>query len=338
MKVYRTMLALATVLLMTVSFSQQVVNIYTARHYPTDEGLYERFTELTGIEVRFIEGDSDELIARMQSEGMNGPADVFITVDAGRMWRAEQAALLAPIESEVITDAVPEALRHPERLWVGLTQRVRGIVTSVDRVEEGAITTYEDLTDRQWLGRVCIRSSGNIYNQSQLASLIESVGSEAAEAWAAGVVRNFARSPQGGDTDQIRAVAAGECDVAVVNHYYLARLLASSDAGDRAVAQAVRFIYPNQDDRGAHVNVSAGGIVATAPNPENARAFLEFLISVEAQEVFAAGNNEYPVVEGAMPSDVTQSFGLFRSDAVNVVAYGENNPEAIRIFDRVGWP
>jgi len=323
--------------LFALATAQAVVNVYSARHYETDEALYDRFTEQTGIDVRVIEGDSDELIARMQSEGANGPADVFITVDAGRLWRAEQAGLLAPLNSPVVESAIPSSLRHPEGLWVGLTQRVRGIVTSVDRVEPGAITTYEQLADPEWQGRVCIRSSGNIYNQSLLASFIETLGPDATEAWAAGVVANMARAPQGGDTDQIRAVAAGECDVAVVNHYYLARLIAQGDAADQAVANAVRFVYPNQDGRGAHVNVSGAGLVATAPNADNARIFIEFLVSPEAQEVFAGGNNEYPVVDGAVPSDVTQGFGDFVSDAVNVAVYGENNPEAVRIFDRVGW-
>ncbi len=328
---------LALIPLFAVAAAQEVVNVYSARHYETDETLYATFTERTGIDVRVIEGDSDELIARMQSEGANGPADVFITVDAGRLWRAEQAGLLAPLDSSIVDAAVPANLRHPGDLWVGLTQRVRGIVTSVDRVEEGAITTYEQLADPEWQGRVCIRSSGNIYNQSLLASFIETLGAEATETWAAGVVANMARTPQGGDTDQIRAVAAGECDVAVVNHYYLARLIAQGDAGDQEVANAVRFVYPNQDGRGAHVNVSGAGLVATAPNAENARIFIEYLVSAEAQEVFASGNNEYPVVEGAVAGEVTQSFGDFVSDAVNVAVYGENNPEAVRIFDRVGW-
>mgnify|MGYP000013903391 CR=1 FL=1 len=314
-----------------------VVNVYTARHYATDEALYERFEAETGIEVRIIEGDSDELIARMQSEGDDGPADVFLTVDAGRLWRAEQAGLLQPIDSDVVEAAVPDAFLHPDGLWFGLTQRVRGLVTSVDRVEPGAITTYEELADPEWADRICIRSSSNIYNQSLVASLIESVGAEAAEAWADGVNANMARPPQGGDTDQIRAVAAGECDVAVVNHYYLSRLIASGDAGDQEVADAVRFVYPNQDGRGAHVNVSGGGLVASAPNPENGRALLEFLVSQEAQEAFAASNNEFPILAGAAASDAAAGLGDFTSDAVNVVSYGENNPEAVRIFDRVGW-
>ena len=314
-----------------------VVNVYTARHYDTDEALYDRFEELTGIAVNVIEGDSDELISRIESEGANSPADVFITVDAGRLWRAEQAGLLAGVDSPVLNAVVPENLRHPDGLWFGLTQRVRGIVYAPDRVDVSELGTYEGLTEPTLEGRICIRSSNNIYNQSLLASLIASLGQDAAEAWAAGVVENMARPPQGGDTDQIRAVAAGECDVAVVNHYYLARLMQSDDPADREVAEQVEWLFPNQDGRGAHVNISGAGVVAAAPNRTNAIRFIEYLTTPQAQEVFAAGNAEYPVVEGVEPAEVTQAFCEFETGAVNVSLYGRNNPEAVRIFDRVGW-
>jgi iron(III) transport system substrate-binding protein len=332
------LLALALVApLGTVLAQDAVVNVYSARHYDTDEQLYASFEELTGIEVNVIEGDSDELISRITSEGANSPADVFVTVDAGRLWRAEQAGLLSPVDAPVLNAVVPENLRHPDGLWFGLTQRVRGIVYATDRVEPGEISSYEELADPEWEGRVCIRSSGNVYNQSLLASIIASAGADAAEDWAAGVVANMARPPQGGDTDQIRAVAAGECDVAVVNHYYLARLIASDDPADREVADQVEWVFPNQDGRGAHVNVSGAGVVATAPHRANAILFLEYLTTPAAQELFAAGNNEIPAVAGVPASEVTESFGDFASDAVNVALYGENNPEAVRIFDRVGW-
>ena len=313
------------------------VNVYTARHYDTDEALYDRFEELTGIAVNVIEGDSDELISRIESEGANSPADVFITVDAGRLWRAEQAGLLASVDSPVLNAAVPENLRHPDGLWFGLTQRVRGIVYAPDRIDASELGTYEGLTEPTLEGRICIRSSNNVYNQSLLASLIASLGQDAAEAWAAGVVENMARPPQGGDTDQIRAVAAGECDVAVVNHYYLARLMQSDDPADREVAEQVAWVFPNQDGRGAHVNISGAGVVAAAPNRTNAIRFVEYLTTPRAQSVFAAGNAEYPVVDGVEPTEVTQAFGAFETDAVNVSLYGRNNPEAVRVFDRVGW-
>ena len=331
------LLAVATVASGLALAQDAVVNVYTARHYDTDEALYDRFEELTGIAVNVIEGDSDELISRIESEGANSPADVFITVDAGRLWRAEQAGLLAGVDSPVLNAVVPENLRHPDGLWFGLTQRVRGIVYAPDRVDVSELGTYEGLTEPTLEGRICIRSSNNIYNQSLLASLIASLGQDAAEAWAAGVVENMARPPQGGDTDQIRAVAAGECDVAVVNHYYLARLMQSDDPADREVAEQVEWLFPNQDGRGAHVNISGAGVVAAAPNRTNAIRFIEYLTTPQAQQVFAAGNAEYPVVEGVERAEVTEAFGEFETDAVNVSLYGRNNPEAVRIFDRVGW-
>ncbi len=336
-RIVPALLSVATLVSGLALAQNAAVNVYSARHYDTDEALYDRFEELTGIAVNVIEGDSDELISRIESEGANSPADVFITVDAGRLWRAEQAGLLAPVDSPVLNATVPENLRHPGGLWFGLTQRVRGIVYAPDRVDAGELGSYEDLAEPRFEGRVCIRSSNNVYNQSLLASIIASAGQDAAEAWAAGVVENMARPPQGGDTDQIRAVAAGECDVAVVNHYYLARLLQSDVPADREVAEQVEWLFPNQDGRGAHVNVSGAGVVASAPNRTNGIRFIEYLTTPEAQAVYAAGNAEYPVVEGVEPAEVTQAFGPFETDAVNVSLYGRNNPEAIRIFDRVGW-
>ncbi len=334
----KTFIAALAATFIGLATAQDVVNVYSARHYDTDEALYERFEELTGIEVRIIEGGSDELISRMVSEGRNSPADVFLAVDAGRMWRADQEGLLASINSPVLNEAVPEAFRHPEGRWFSLTQRVRGIVIANDRVDPDTITTYEDVADPAFEGRVCIRSSSNIYNQSMVASFIESIGADATEAWAEGVVRNFARPPQGGDTDQIRAVAAGECDVAVVNHYYLSRLIASDDPADNEVADAVTFIYPNQDGRGAHVNVSAAAVTENAPNREHAIRLVEYLTSPAAQTAFAASNNEFPIRESAEASDAARGLGEFVSDKVNVDFYGSNNPEAVRIFDRVRWP
>ena len=324
--------------LFTGAFAQEsVVNIYSARHYDSDEVLYELFTQTTGIEVNIVESDAEELIERVRSEGENTPADVLITVDAGNLWRAEDAGLLAATRSDILESAIPENLRHPEGRWFGLATRARVLVYNPEAVERSELSTYEDLATENWQGRVCIRSSGNIYNQSLLASIIAADGVEAAESWAAGMVNNFARSPQGGDTDQIKAVAAGECDVAVVNHYYLARLIASEDTADNEVAAAVNIFFPNQDNRGTHVNISGAGVVEGAPHPENALAFIEFLVSPEAQRIFADLNNEYPVIEGLEPSEQTSSFGDFNVDELNVSQYGENNPEAVRIFDRVGW-
>jgi len=313
------------------------VNLYSSRHYDTDVALYQAFTDETGIEVNLIEGDADQLIERIKAEGRNSPADVLITVDAGRLWRAEDAGLLQPVSSAVLEERIPAKLRHPAGQWFGLSQRLRGIVYARDRVDPGEITSYEDLADPKWQGRVCIRSSTNVYNQSLVASMIEANGVEETEAWAEGLVDNLARPPQGGDTDQIQAVAAGECDVAVVNHYYFVRLIESESEDDRAVADKVDIVFPNQDGRGAHANVSGAGVVATAPNQGNAVRFLEYLTTPEAQAYFAQGNYEFPVVDGVKLVPVLEQWGEIRTDDVNAAKLGENNPEAVKLMDRVGW-
>lgn len=313
------------------------VNLYSSRHYDSDDVIYERFTEETGIEVNLIEGDADELIERIKSEGANSPADVLLTVDAGRLWRADEEGIFQPIESETLDAAVPASLRHPEGLWYGLTKRARIIVYNTETVDPSELSTYEALADPKWKGRVCIRSSSNIYNQSLLGSMIEAEGVDETESWAKGLVDNLAREPEGGDTDQIKAVAAGQCDVAIVNHYYWARLAKSDDPADQEVAEATDVFFPNQDGRGTHVNISGAGVVADAPNRENAIAFLEFLVTPEAQEIFALSNNEYPVVEGVETDPVVSALGNFKVDEVNVSTYGNNNPEVVKLVDRAGW-
>jgi iron(III) transport system substrate-binding protein len=313
------------------------INVYSSRHYDTDVALYDNFAAETGIEVNLIEGDADQLIERIKAEGSNSPADVLITVDAGRLWRAEDAGLLARVSSEVLEERIPSSLRHPEGEWFGLSQRLRSIVYAKDRVDPSEITTYEDLAEAKWQGRICIRSSTNVYNQSLVASMIEADGLENTEAWAEGLIDNLARPPQGGDTDQIKAVAAGECDVAVVNHYYLVRLIKSDSGEDRAVAEQVGIVFPNQDGRGAHANISGAGIVATAPNRDNAIRFLEYLTTHEAQAFFAEGNSEFPVVAGVKIDPILEQWGEIKTDQVNAAKYGENNPEAVMLMDRVGW-
>lgn len=314
-----------------------VVNLYSARHYDTDEILYQQFTEKTGIDVQVIEGEADELLERIQSEGEQSPADVFMTVDAGRLWRAEEAGIFQPVTSEVLTSSIPESLRHPDGLWFGLTKRARVLVYNPDKVQPADLSTYEALTEPQWKGRVCVRSSGNIYNQSLLGSMVESLGVEATEAWAKGLVASLAREPEGGDTDQIKAVAAGQCDVAIANHYYWARLAKSDKPEDQDVVAKTAVFFPNQGDRGTHINISGAGVAVHAPNPDNAIAFLEFLVSPEAQSVFAEGNNEYPVVDGVALDPIVAELGEFKVDEVNVASYGRNNPEVIKLVDRAGW-
>ncbi|MGO3701215.1 MULTISPECIES: Fe(3+) ABC transporter substrate-binding protein [Halomonas] len=313
------------------------VNIYSARHYDSDEILYKAFTDETGIEVNVLEGDSDQLMERMQREGIASPADVMLTVDAGRLWRAEQDGLFQSVDSEVLSERLPESMRHPDNLWFGFSQRARVIFYNRDNFDPSQIESYEDLADPRFEGQLCIRSSNNIYNQSLLASMIEHHGEEGAEEWAQGVVNNLARNPEGGDTDQILGVASGECDLAVANHYYYVRMLHSDNESDREAARKVGVIFPNQNDRGTHVNVGGAGLVANAQNPENGIKFLEFLSSDGAQEIFAERNYEFPVVEGVKKDPVLESWGDFKKDELNINVLGENNPEAIRIFDRVGW-
>ncbi|MBY5940189.1 Fe(3+) ABC transporter substrate-binding protein [Halomonas sp. DP5N14-9] len=320
-----------------LAYADGSVNVYSARHYDSDQAMYDAFTEQTGIEVNVLQGDSDQLIQRIKREGEASPADIMMTVDAGRLWRAEEEGIFAPVDSEVLNERLPESMRHPEGDWFGFSQRVRAIFYNPETIEPEQVDSYEKLADPSLKGKICIRSSSNIYNQSLLASMVEHHGEEGAEEWAQGVVDNMARDPEGGDRDQIKGVASGECDVAVANHYYYVRLLTSDDADEREAAESVQILFPNQDDRGAHVNVGGAGLVKGAPNHDNAVAFLEFLASDEAQELFAVGNHEFPVVEGVAVDEVLGSWGEFKKDEVNVSVLGENNPEAVKIFDRVGW-
>lgn len=316
------------------------VNIYTARHYASDYAVYEAFTEATGIKVNYIEADGDLLIERVRLDAERSPADIVITVDAGRLWRAEQADLFQPApELEDALGDIPSNLRHPDGDWFGFSARVRGIAYAPERVDASTITDFADLADPRFEGRICVRSSSNVYNQSLLAALINTAGAEVAENWAEGLVNNLARTPQGGDTDQIRAVSAGECDLAIVNHYYAARLKNSDDEADRAVGESVEFFMPPLAGAGAHVNISGAGLAANAPNRDNAIAFLEFLLSEDGQRFFPELTNEYPVIESvSYDNGVLDAFGPVQADPVNVNALGENAAEAQRIFDRVGWP
>lgn len=313
------------------------LNIYSARHYDTDLEIYEKFTAETGIEINLIEGKSEELLARLAQEGEFSPGDVLLTVDAGRLWRAEQADLFAPFESETITERVPAHLRHPDNLWFGISKRARILVYNKEAGLPDGLSRYEDLADPSLAGQLCVRSSSNIYNISLLASIIEHDGTDAAQDWTEGVVANFARSPQGNDTAQIRAVAAGECRVGIANTYYVGRLIGSDVEADRDVASKVGVLFPNQDDRGTHVNISGAGLLKYAPNKENALRFLEFLTGDWAQEVLARGNNEYPVVSSVDAEGPVTTLGPFKEDELNASALGENQALAIRIFDRAGW-
>ncbi|MEM1213576.1 MAG: Fe(3+) ABC transporter substrate-binding protein [Planctomycetota bacterium] len=316
--------------------AEQVVNIYSSRHYDSDDKLFAQFTEATGIQINLIEGKADELLARIKREGDLSPADLFITVDAGRLHLAVEAGVLQPIASPTLNDRIPENLRHPQGLWFGLSQRVRCIFLS-NNVEPTYVTTYAELADPRLDRGLLIRSSSNIYNQSLLASLIANQGTSATQAWANGVVKNMARRPQGGDTDQLRALAAGEGEVAVANHYYYARMIAGNSAADKMAASKIRIVFPDQNGRGAHVNVSGAGVLKTAPNKANAVKFLEFMTTPEAQTLWALENHEYPVIEGLPLTPVLQSFGMFKPDTLNAATLGDNNAEGKRIMDRAGW-
>ncbi len=323
-------------ILVAAGCAKPEVNVYSSRHYDTDMALYERFTENTGIAVNLIEGKSDALIERIATEGEFSPADLLITVDAGTLWRAQQAGVLQPTQSTVLAERVPANLRDSSGLWFGLSKRARVIVHN-DSVAAGPdLDSYEDLALPAHRGKICMRSSGNIYNLSLLGSLIEHLGEDAAAEWASAVVANFARPPQGNDTAQLKAVAAGECGITIANTYYLGRLLGSQVEADRAMADKLTVVFPNQADRGTHVNISGAGVAQHAPNRDHAIAFLEYLTSDFAQRLFAEGNNEYPVV-GETSGPVAQ-LGAFAEDQLSAETFGANQVNAVKLFDRAGWP
>ncbi len=318
---------------------KQVVNIYSARKEALILPLLEKFQKQTGIDFKLVTGKADALLKRLEMEGKLSPADVFITVDAGRLYRAKISGVLQPINNAQLEKRIPQNFRDVDNYWFGLSQRTRPIIYASDRVTKDELSTYEALTDAKWKGRICVRSSSNIYNMSLIASMIASNGIEATEAWARGLVKNFARPPAGGDTDQIKAVAAGQCDVAIANTYYLGRLMLSKKAKDNAVAKKVAVFNPNQGeaDRGVHVNVSGIGITRYAKNIEAANQLLEFLVSDKAQAWYAEINSEYPVVEGVALSETVKSFGEFKADTVYLGKLGINNLAAVKLMDRAGW-
>lgn len=314
------------------------VNIYSSRHYDADEQIYALFEERTGIRVNRIEAKGDELLARMKAEGDKSPADVLLTVDAGNLWRAQQDGVLQPVATPALTSAVPANLREPSGLWYGVATRGRVIVYDKDRMQPAQVDTLADLADPALKGMVCARSSGNIYNLSLMAALIEREGPAAALAWAKGVVANFARAPEGGDTDQILAIGAGQCAVALTNHYYWARVLESDGAAEKAAAAKGALSFPDQAGVGTHVNITGVGLAAHAPNRENAVAFMEFLLTPEVQTLLAKANNEYPVVAGsALDNPVLEGFGAFKQDPLALTVLGTRQAEAQKLYDQAGW-
>jgi len=313
------------------------LNIYTSRHYDSDDAVYAMFTEQTGIQVNLIDGEADELLARIKREGDLSPADIFITVDAARLQLAVDADVLQPVESALVNERIPENLRHAKGLWFGLSKRIRCIFLSPD-VPADYVTSYAELADPKIKGELLIRSSSNVYNQSLVAWVIGKQGQEKAQAWADGIVANMARKPQGGDTDQLRALAAGEGKVAVANHYYYALMLSREDKpADQEAARKLRIVFPDQQGEGAMVNVSGAGVVKTAPNRDNAIKFLEFMTTVEAQEAWVGWTCEYPAVEDARPAAVVAGLGEFKTDDLNAGLLGDHNREAVKTMDKAGW-
>lgn len=330
--------AALTALVSSAAFAAEEVNVYSARKEKLIKPLLDKFTAETGINTNLITAKADKLLTRLVNEGRNSPADVFITVDAGRLHRATEKDVLQPLDSKVVRQVVPAKLRDPQGYWTGLSQRARVVFYVKDRVKPGDLSTYEDLASAKWNDRICIRGSSNIYNQSLVASMIASNGKEATQTWAEGLVNNMARPPKGGDRDQIKAAAAGQCDLAVANTYYYGVMLTNSkDPAQQAAAKKMGIFWPNQDDRGAHVNVSGVGLVKHAPNRANGIKLIEYLVSRDAQAWYAEVNYEYPVRDDAPVSPLLKSWGDFKADSLNLSKLGENNLEAVKIMDRAGW-
>ncbi len=330
--------ALATMAALSVGTAAAAeVNVYSARKDHLLKPVLDEFTKQSGIKVNLLSAGEDQLLERLKTEGKDSPADLFITTDVVHLHKARVAGVLQPVQSQTVNQAIPAAYRDPQGYWVGLSARARVVFYAKDRVKPSDITTYEDLADPKWKGRICVRSSSSTYNQSLLAGLIAVNGPAKAEAWAKGIVDNMARKPQGGDRDQINAVAAGQCDIAIANTYYFGGMLTSSKADEREAAAKVGIAFPNQQGRGAHMNVAGAGVTASAKHKAEAVKLLEFLAGPDAQRLFAEANNEFPVRPGVKPSPVVAAWGPFKGEDINVAMLGENSADAIRIFDRVGW-
>ncbi|MDP3655485.1 MAG: extracellular solute-binding protein [Brevundimonas sp.] len=313
------------------------LNLYTARHYDADQQLYRLFEEQTGVKVNRVDGNPDQLIARMRTEGANSPADVFVAADAGALWRAQEAGLLQPVTSEALTAAIPANLRDPEGHWFGLARRARIVAYDTATVRPEEVDTYEEIASPRFRGKLCVRSSDSVYNLSLVGALIEAWGPEKAGEWVRGVVANMARPPEGGDRDQIRAVGAGVCEIALTNSYYFIRLASGEDAGDRALTGRVKLAFPSLAGQGAHVNVSGGGVARHAPNRDNAVRFLEFLTTAEAQTIIATANSEFTVANGVPDPAPVSAWSGFTAHPMSVTAYGRRQSEAQSLMTAAGW-
>lgn len=333
----RHLLALPTLLAAPALAQDRVVNIYSARHYDTDRELWEGFTRQSGTRVRVIEANIDQLLERIRAEGANSPADILITVDIGRLARAKDAGILQPTRNAMLEARIPAHLRDPDGTWFGFTTRARVVMFDKTRGLPASLARYEDLARPEFANAVLVRSSGYIYNIGLTASVLAADGQEPTEAWARGIAANLARPPSGGDRDQIRAMAAGQGRFAIANTYYLGLLAISQRAEERELAERVGVLFPNQADRGTHMNVSGAGIVRTAPNRAAAEVFLEYMSGPAAQALFAGSNMEYPVVADAVVHPFLRGLGGFRQDPISANQLAANMPEALRLMQRAGW-
>ena len=332
----------AAALPLAASAQGNVLNLYSARHYQTDEALYADFTKATGIRINRVDADDAGILARLKSEGAASPADVILLVDAARLWRAEVDGLFQPVRSKLLAERIPAQLRAKDdgagSAWFGISTRARVVVYDKQRVQRSDVDTYEELADPKNKGKLCTRSGSHPYNVSLFGSMMEHIGTERTEAWLKGMVDNMARAPKGGDTDQIKAVASGECAVAISNSYYVARLMRSTKPEDRAVMEKVAVVFPNQGSWGTHVNIAGAAVARHAPNRAAAVRFIEYLASDAAQRHFADGNNEWPAVGAVkVANPALQSLGDFKSESVPISRVGMNQVKVQQMLDRVGY-
>jgi iron(III) transport system substrate-binding protein len=317
--------------------SENVVNVYTHRHYKADEEIYRQFTKNTGIRVNVIKSSADQLIGRLEMEGENTPADIFITVDAGRLWRAKEKGLLQPVLSDILINNIPQYLRDKDFMWFGLSYRARVIIYNKNNVKPEQLSTYEALASSQWKGKFLPRSSESLYNQSLLASFIAHNGIEKTEEWCRAMVSNFARLPKGNDTDIIKEIASGKGDVALINHYYLAQMFNSAIDEEKETAEKTALFFPNQNTTGTHINISGAALVKHSKHKANAIKLLEFLSEQFAQQTFTELNYEYPANEKVEMCKTLVRFGTFKADTLDLSLLGKFNTDAVKIFDRSGW-
>lgn len=337
MKLSKLVICSAALLTISVNALASEVNLYSARKEALIKPALEKFTQQTGIKVNLVTGKADALLKRLESEGKNTPADLFITTDAGRLYRAKAAGVLQSIKSDKLNEAIPPSYRDPDGYWYGLSLRARPIFYVKGAIDPSKLSTYEALANDEFKGKICIRSSNNIYNQSLVASMIEALGAEKTQQWADKFVKNLARKPKGGDRDQIKAAAAGQCDIAIANTYYFGKMLAGKKANQKKAAMEMEIFWPNQKDRGTHVNVSGAGITKYAQNKKNAVRLIEFLSSEASQRWYADINFEYPVRNDVGPSELLAQWGKFKADSINLDVLGKNNAEAVKIMDRAQW-